>query len=57
MLWACLQGRMGAVYVSEDLDSAAAVLGDFAFFAGVPDQALIDVASVLFAGTSKRRLG
>ena len=47
MLWACLQGRMGAVYVSQDLDSAAAVLGDFAFFAGVPDQALIDVASVL----------
>ena len=36
ILWACLQGRMGTIYASEALDSAAAVLGDFAFFAGTP---------------------
>ena len=47
ILWACLQNRMGAVYASESLDSAAAVLGDFAFFAGAPDRALLDAASVL----------
>ena len=47
ILWACLQNRMGAVYASEALDSAAAVLGDFAFFAGTPDRALLDAASVL----------
>lgn len=45
ILWSCLQGRMGAVYASQALDSAAAVLGDFAFFAGTPNRALLDAAS------------
>lgn len=46
MIWACLQGRMGAVLVDDTLSSAAAVLGDFAFFAGAPDTALPDAVSV-----------
>ena len=46
MIWACLQGRMGAVLANGSLTSAAAVLGDFAFFAGIPDTALLDAVSV-----------
>ena len=46
MIWACLQGRMGAVFADDSLSSSAAVLGDFAFFAGVPDTALLDAVSV-----------
>ena len=46
MIWACLQGRMGAVLANDTLSSAAAVLGDFAFFAGTPDTALLDAVSV-----------
>ena len=46
MVWACLQGRMGAVLANDTLSSAAAVLGDFAFFAGAPDRELLDAVSV-----------
>ena len=46
MIWACLQGRTGAVLANDTLSSAAAVLGDFAFFAGTPDTALLDAVSV-----------
>ena len=45
MVWACLQGRMGAVLADGTLSSAAAVLGDFAFFAGRPDRELLDAVS------------
>lgn len=43
MIWSCLQQVMGAVYV-DDVDnpaSAKAVLGDFAFLAGRPCEALV----------------
>lgn len=46
ILWACLQGRMGNVYTTESMLSAAAVLGDFSFFAGSPDKSLLDAVSV-----------
>lgn len=43
LIWSCLQNVMGAVY-GNDLEnplSAAAVLGDFCFFAGRPDKELM----------------
>ncbi len=43
ILWSCLQGIMGEIYV-DDVDNPAAakaVLGDFAFFAGEPNEDLI----------------
>ena len=46
MVWACLQGRMGAVLADDGISSAAAVLGDFAFFAGAPSRELLDAVSV-----------
>lgn len=46
MVWACLQGRMGTVLANDTRSSAAAVLGDFAFFAGAPDRELLDAVSV-----------
>lgn len=43
LIWSCLQGIMGNIYVTdrEHPVSAMAILGDFAFFAGEPDQELI----------------
>lgn len=43
MIWACLQKIMGNIYAddAEQPDSAMAVLGDFVFFAGRADKALI----------------
>ncbi len=46
MIWSCLQGVMGEIYVTkvpgqEEIKSAVAVLGAFAFFAGEPDRELI----------------
>ncbi len=39
---ACLQGMMGCVYgTAGGMDSAAAVLGDFCFLAGKPEERLI----------------
>ncbi len=43
ILWSCLQGVMGAIYV-DDVDNPAtvkAVLGDFAFLAGDPSEEMI----------------
>ena len=40
LIWSCLQGIMGALYVSSDYCSAMAFLGDFCFFAGKPDMEL-----------------
>lgn len=39
IIWSCLQGVMGEIYVSEEKNprSAIAVLGDFCFLAGKPD--------------------
>lgn len=45
MIWACLQGSMGAVFADGSLSSAAAILGDFAFFAGQPSPELIKSVS------------
>ena len=38
IIWSCLQGVMGCIYADDDRHpcSAAATLGDFAFFAGKP---------------------
>lgn len=47
MIWSCLQGVMGEIYVaeektkSEEYKSAVAVLGAFAFFVGEPDRELV----------------
>lgn len=42
MIDACLQGGMGCVYgTAGGMDSAAAVLGDFCFLAGKPEERLI----------------
>ena len=44
LIWSCLQGVMGSLYGNsqEEPDSAAACLGDFAFFAGKPDKELLE---------------
>ncbi len=41
MIWSCLQGVMGEIYTNATEDAAMAVLGDFAFYAGRPDEELI----------------
>lgn len=43
IIWACLDGTMGDIYGDDPLAprSAAAVLGDFCFLAGEPDQELL----------------
>lgn len=43
LIWSCMQGTMGKIYVnsSENPVSAMAVLGDFCFLAGNPDQELV----------------
>lgn len=43
MIWSCLQGVMGKIYVDspEDVSSAMAVLGDFCFLAGKPDREFV----------------
>lgn len=43
LIWSCLQGVMGAVYADDPIrpESAAAVLGDFAFLAGIPQPELL----------------
>lgn len=43
MLWSCLQGVMGEVYGNDKIHpaSAAAVIGDFCFFARKPDKELV----------------
>ena len=43
LIWSCLDGSMGAVYAESDgkPKSAMAQIGDFCFFAGVPDKNLV----------------
>ncbi|MDE7312093.1 MAG: GNAT family N-acetyltransferase [Eubacterium sp.] len=43
MVWSCLQGVMGKIYVNHTKEpvSAMAVLGDFCFLAGEPDPELV----------------
>lgn len=43
LIYSCLQNIMGAVYVQnpQNPQAAMAILGDFSFFAGIPNQALI----------------
>lgn len=43
LIWSCLQGVMGEIYADDARNpvSAMAILGDFAFFAGEPDEELI----------------
>lgn len=41
LIWSCLQGVMGEIYTNPAEDAAMAMLGDFAFFAGKPDEELI----------------
>ena len=43
MVWSCLQGVMGKIYgdCAEKPESAMALLGDFAFFAGKPHRELV----------------
>jgi GNAT superfamily N-acetyltransferase len=43
MIWSCLQGYMGNAYVSDSMNPSAAqvVVGDFCFFAGLPDRNLV----------------
>lgn len=41
IIWSCLQGIMGQVRMNDARDAAMARLGDFAFFAGVPDEELL----------------
>ncbi len=40
LIWSCLDGTMGNIYVSDDGNSAMAEIADFAFFAGNPDKRL-----------------
>ncbi|MCM1162285.1 MAG: GNAT family N-acetyltransferase [Roseburia sp.] len=41
LIWSCLQEIMGAIYTNSTEDAAMAILGDFAFYAGNPDEELI----------------
>lgn len=45
LIWSCLDGTMGDVYVTdtENPVSVMAILGDFCFFAGVPDSELAEL--------------
>lgn len=43
LIWSCLQGVMGEIHVSSAKDAAVAILGDFAFYAGNPDEELLRV--------------
>ena len=41
IIWSCLQGIMGEIHTNLSEDAAMAILGDFAFFSGNPDEELI----------------
>lgn len=41
LIWSCLQGVMGDIYTNVSYDAAMAILGDFAFYAGKPDEELV----------------
>lgn len=48
LIWSCLQGIMGEIHTNEVQDAAMARLGDFAFFAGKPNEELIRFKPVSF---------
>lgn len=41
LIWSCLQGVMGEIQTNSEGDAAIALLGDFAFLAGNPNEELI----------------
>lgn len=41
IIWSCLQGVMGEIHTDDAEDSAMAILGDFAFYAGKPNEKLL----------------
>lgn len=43
MVWSCLQGVMGKLYAdsSDNPESVMAIIGDFCFFAGIPNRELV----------------
>ena len=41
IIWSCLQGIMGEIHTNLSETAAMAILGDFAFFSGNPDEELI----------------
>lgn len=42
IIWSCLQEIMGEIYTNPpENDAALAILGDFAFYAGKPDEKLL----------------
>lgn len=41
LIWSCLQGIMGDVYMNDAEDAAMAILGDFAFLAGNPSEEVV----------------
>ncbi len=41
LIWSCLQGVMGEIHTNPAEDAAMAILGDFAFFAGNPNEELM----------------
>ena len=41
LIWSCLQGVMGEIHTNLTEDAAMAILGDFAFYAGKPDEKLV----------------
>lgn len=41
IIWSCLQGIMGEIHTNPSGDAAMAILGDFAFLAGNPDERVV----------------
>lgn len=41
LIWSCLQSVMGEIHTNDAQDAAMAILGDFAFFAGKPDEEFV----------------
>ncbi len=41
LIWSCLQGIMGGIHTNPVEDAAMAILGDFAFYAGNPNEELV----------------
>ena len=41
LIWSCMQGIMGEVHTNSTEDAAMAILGDFAFYAGMPSEELL----------------
>lgn len=41
IIWSCIQGIMGEIHTNSTEDAVMAILGDFAFYAGVPNEELI----------------